>query len=338
MNKLLIPMWIVIVGGGLFILQHNFKPQTPSADSANNQVTKPEILIPEVSDAENLKLGDDYLSLNYPSKAAKFYEAALNKEPGSIILLERLTTAYLRSNQIPKAASLIQTALKKAPDSIELNILAAKIQIASGEIETAKNTILALNQEDAKVQYQKAITLILYKQFNQAQEILKKLDDSDPKTKNLLDAFESHSYYKDAEPDFLKLLLAKALVDNQEFHSAIPLLFDIINNQSNYRDAWITLGYTYLNIEKFPDAVNALKKAQDLDPEKAETLFFLGLAYFANGETDEAKITLQQALKAGFEPKTLIQQKLKDLDNNQDNQKLSRQEQKAFYQTNLSSP
>ncbi len=338
MNKYLVLMWILIIGGGLFILQNNFKPQTPTGDTATNKTEKPEITIPEVSDADNLKLGDQYLALNYPAKAAKFYEAALAKEPESEILITKLTSAYLRSDQLPEAAALLQQSLKSNPDSTQLSLLTIRTQIAAGKIEEAKNTIITLNEKDPEVSYHKAIILILYKQFSQAEEALKKLDATNPNIKNLLSAFESHSYYRESEPEFLQLLLAKALVDNQEFHAAIPLLFDILNNKSNYRDAWITLGYTYLNISKFRESVDALSKARDLDPEKSETLFFLGLAYFANNQIDEAKITLQKAQKAGFEPKEMIDQKLQDLENNQDTQKLSREEQNTFYQNNLTTP
>jgi tetratricopeptide (TPR) repeat protein len=50
-----------------------------------------------------------------------------------------------------------------------------------------------------------------------------------------------------------------------------------------------------------------------LDEEKPQTLFFLGLAYFANNEIDKAIFYMEQADKYGFEPQEQIKLKLGDL-------------------------
>ena len=93
----------------------------------------------------------------------------------------------------------------------------------------------------------------------------------------------------------------------------IPLLYDILNIKNNYRDAWIVLGYAYLNINKPDDAIDALTQAKDLTPEKPETLFYLGLAYFNKNDLDKAIYYIEKADKQGYEPKDQINLKLGDL-------------------------
>ena len=73
------------------------------------------------------------------------------------------------------------------------------------------------------------------------------------------------------------------------------------------------LGYSYLQTGKTPDALDALKQAQTLDPEKPETLFFLGLTYAVEEDYDQAITYLEDAAVAGFQPEDLINQKLADL-------------------------
>lgn len=299
MNKYLILMWIVIVGGALFVLQHYVKAPTAAVDNADEKDQKP--IIEEITESTDL---------------------------------EKLTLDYLEKNQPQQAAEVLAQAIEEEPNSETIGLLTVRVQLANLQIEQAKETILKLDESKPEIAYYKGIILILYKQFDQAKPLLSKVETD--QAKNLLSAFESYSYYKESEPEFLQLLLAKALVDNGEYYSAIPLLFDILNKKSNYRDAWITLGYAYLNIGNIKESIDALKKAQDLDAEKAETLFFLGLAYAADRQTEQAITTLKAASKAGFEPKELIDSKLKNL--NAEDQKVSRQAQRIFYETNIQSP
>jgi len=73
------------------------------------------------------------------------------------------------------------------------------------------------------------------------------------------------------------------------------------------------LGYAYLNTDKVLDAIDAFTQAKALDENKPETLFFLGLAYFANDEIEKAVFYIEQADNNGYEPKDQIDLKLGDL-------------------------
>ena len=73
------------------------------------------------------------------------------------------------------------------------------------------------------------------------------------------------------------------------------------------------MGYSYLKLKQYKDASDALTEAKNLDPEKPETLFFLGLAYAGSDKIDEAIEVLDLALKNGFEPKIYVEQKLAEL-------------------------
>jgi tetratricopeptide (TPR) repeat protein len=91
------------------------------------------------------------------------------------------------------------------------------------------------------------------------------------------------------------------------------LLWDILKEKRDYRDAWIILGYSYLKLEAFNEAIDALEEAKRQDPEKPETLFYLGLAYAGNGQLSEAIDILELALSNGYEPSIHVEQKLAEL-------------------------
>ena len=112
---------------------------------------------------------------------------------------------------------------------------------------------------------------------------------------------------------WLEAILAKAFIDVEEFAASIPLLFEVIELQNNYRDAWIMLGYSYLQTGKTADALDALKQAKTLDPEKPETLFFLGITYAVQEDYEQAIEYIENSVTAGFQPEDIANQKLADL-------------------------
>ena len=177
-----------------------------------------------------------------------------------------------------------------------------------------------MDEFDYQVKYYKAIVLILYKSFDESKALFGEIVANKSLTQKLisnaqkfLDKFETFSYFKESNPLYLETLLAKAMTETGEYGSAIPILFDVITQKNNYRDAWLILGYAYLNTGSYPDAIDSLNKAETLDPQKSETLFYLGLAYFADNNIEKAIYYLDKSDKKGFQLKDQINLKLGEL-------------------------
>lgn len=333
MKKLLTILWIIILGGTAFIVINKFKPKA-ELPQKTEEVTEVEETIDnsdstkiprtQVSKTINdyLKLADEYLENGYADKAIDNYIQALELDPDSVNTLVLLGEAYLKNNQPDKAKEVFTSASNLNKGSTDIKIYIARSELAAREIEKAKTIIWSLDENNIRVKYYKAIILILYKKPDEAKKLFEEITKSesvksDPKieenTKKFLDAYTTFSYYKESDQVFLELLLAKALIDVQEYQTAIPLLFSILNTKNNYRDAWIVLGYSYLSINKPNDAIDALMQAKDLTSDKPETLFFLGLAYFAKNDIDKAIYYIDKADKYGYEPKDQVNLKLGDL-------------------------
>lgn len=306
MKKLVILLWILILVGFGFIGYHYFKK-----DPVTDKTTTPETVI----DSQNTAPVSTQENIPLPS-AEKLAETSLPD-------LLKLTDAYLANQELEKAKTTLAAAAEIADDQNIIALYQARLNLAARDIEGAKALIWALPEEAQnmpEVKYYRAVILVLYKEFPDAQSTFKTLVE-DPNTSQLLKdrsqkflaAFETFSYYTEADNAFLELLLSKALADVGEYNSAIPLLFEIIQTQNNYRDAWVVLGYCYLNTRQYQDAIDALTQAKDLDPEKPETLFFLGLSYFAKGNTEQALAYLEKADERGFSDEETLNTKLGDL-------------------------
>lgn len=328
MKKILTILWVIIIAGTIFISINFFKPDTEKEDIIDTEIlTETEILPSDLNEEQSqtfnnyLTSGDSYFTKEDYGKAVENYKKASALNPQSSQALLKLGTAQLKNNQPLDAKTTLISANQINPDSQEIKLLLAKAYLNSRNVEEAKNIVWALEQNNLEIKYYKAIILVLYKQFDEAKNIFQEITNSESlvdtefkeKSNKFLAAYANFSYFKEAEQVFLELSLAKTLTEVAEYEAAIPLLFEILNEKNNYRDAWIVLGFAYLNTNKISDAISALSQAKDLTPEKPETLFLLGLSHFANDEIDKAIYYIEAADKAGYEPKDQINLKLGDL-------------------------
>lgn len=324
-------MWIVIITGLAFIALNYLNPQekTPVVDGDIKEIfveqtdaIDPDKTLP-ASFKENIALGDQHIANNNPAQAIINYKKAYSIEKKSLEAITKLAKAYIANHEAKNALTILATGEALTDDPLEIKLLMAKANLDAREIETAKNIVWSLDENKLQVKYYRGVILILYKEFEQSNALFQNtiaLEATTPeeviakeKAQVFINAFKTFSYYKESESVFLSLLLAKALTDTGEYEASIPILFEIINEKNNYRDAWIVLGYAYLNTGGIADAIDALTQAYDLDEQKPETLFFLGLAHFANNNINDAVFYLERARDNGFEPKEQLDLKLGDL-------------------------
>ena len=317
MKKVLSILWVIIIVGTIFIAINLSKPE-PRPEDISKTSTKTAVKEIPANNDENTNMdyqeliakGDSDLEDGYTEKAIQSYKQAIKINPNSAEPLQKLGKSYLKNNQAAQAKTVFEQAIKLTPD-IPSKLLLARAYFGLREINEAQTLINSLDQENPQVKYYRAIIAVLAKNFEQAESLFKELQDDN--SKKFLNAFDTFSSYKEADPLFLQTLLAKSLTEAGEYDAAIPYLFDIINTKADYRDAWIILGYAYLNTNQTNDAIDALLKAKALNPDEAQTLFYLGLAYFANNNVDTAIKYLEAAEKAGYQPAEQLKLKLGDL-------------------------
>lgn len=327
MKKILIILWTIIIVGFIFIGYSVLSPKTadtPDSSSRISRKTNP-IDISTISIEKNygeyIELGDKYFKEENYALALKNYKSASQLSENFNILM-KLGESYLRDNQYEKAKETFSKAQKTEPDSVPAKLGEIKSLLGQKNIESAKTILWTLDPSTPEVKYYRGVTLLLYKSFDEARKTFEELiAQTEPaisqviidNSQKFIDKYRLFDTFKESDHLFLQTLLAKALTEVNENPAAIPLLYDVLNQQNNYRDAWIVLGYAYLKTGQSADAIDALLRAKDLDPDKSETLFYLGLAYFSNNEEDKAIQYLKAAEEKGYPEKDLITLKLAEL-------------------------
>ena len=310
--------------------------KTPLQEATEHDVNKVKTTSKVIQEGDLAYVNGDY------EQAITLYKQALTTNPNSIECLYKIGASYLADNK-PEEARRYLLQLEDMQKNLQVEILIGRTYLNDRKIEDAKayfdkidaatadttassDTTLAPTSGSAntneEVRYYKALIKILYKKHDEAKADLKSLSETQglfdekikTKVKIFLDAYKTFDVYSDeVKSQHLETVLAKAFIDTGEFAVSIPLLYDVIKMQNNYRDAWIMLGYSYMQINKTADAIDAFLQAKTLDPEKPQTLFFLGIAYAIQEKFDDAIFYLEKSFKAGFEPKSIINQKLADI-------------------------
>ena len=274
---------------------------------------------------------DEYINLANKFKdeekyktAIEYYQKALGVKENDNYTLTQLAETYFQNNQYDNALETYKKTKEIKPSTtVDINIV--KCLLALNKIKEAKKLLWETDVSDLNVEYYQAIIFIIYNKLDDAENVFKTIintsDDSNvknlaqlkEKARKFINAYETFSYYIDEDNIHLKTLLAKAMSENEEYRPSIYILKQVIKEKADYRDAWVIMGFNYLNLEEIKESIDALTKAKKLDEHKPETLFYLGLAYFANNDIDKAIANIELADKNGYKQKDQIKLKLGDL-------------------------
>jgi len=262
---------------------------------------------------------------NFPTLAISEYQNAYNADTTSLTPLFRIGQIYLNTNDYIKAQNTFQQILGIDKTNTEAQIQLGKSLIGERNLNDQTNITQAKTIFDAitvptqESKYYQGILAAFFADYDNSQKLLQDSanlntsPDITNKANNFLAAFKEYKANVDSGNLHLKTLLGRSFAQTEEYNLAIPILYQVIQNKKDYRDAWVLLGYSYMKIEKNQDAVDALEEAKTLDPTKPETLFFLGLAYYSLNDYQKAVDNLELAKTNGFQPSIQVDQKLAEV-------------------------
>lgn len=332
LNILITVVGIIFLGSALYVFEvFPFNPGGPFIPKqsgvprgSSTQQELPDFLTEEgvtrtKTYDEHMNRGNLLEQNGYHALAIAEFEAASDMAPTKAEPLIAIGTIHLESGDTIKAKLSLQEALKKDPNNLDATIKLGKVYIQDRNIDQAKATFDNIRLHNQTSKYYQGIVAAYTGDHGNAKNMLRESMSigGDPTitayAQNVLHAYDEFDANQGGANIHLLTLLARSFNQNQEFEMAIPLLFDVIREKKDYRDAWILLGYAYLNTQAYQDAAEALEEARKLDPQKPQTLFFLGLSYFGLNDLKQAAANLELAKSNGYEPQVQVDQKLAEV-------------------------
>jgi tetratricopeptide (TPR) repeat protein len=192
------------------------------------------------------------------------YKKALEMDPGSAVIQERLAEIHAKSGHMHEATEEAQAALKIEPDNVDAHRLLARIYVrALGEISTGEVPQANITQA-----------------IEQFQAILKVQPDDTYSELWLARLYRFENHHSDAEKILRQVLqqesdnsaaleqLSQLLVDEGKSQEAIDLLTQA-SQDSPSPDIYDLLGSAYAQAKDYPKAEAAYRKAVALEPDDA---------------------------------------------------------------------
>ncbi|MBU1992541.1 MAG: tetratricopeptide repeat protein [Patescibacteria group bacterium] len=267
----------------------------------------------------NLKKGDDYLEKGMKSLAVNEYVESIKNNSDNPEAFTKIGKIHFEDLEPAKARENFIKAIQLDPNYIEARIYLGKSYIAENNFDKARQIFGNITTQNQLAKYYKGLLASFYGEHENAKNLFAEAisigtsDKISEKAQVILKAYQEFARNQGGQDMHLKALLSRAYNQVEEYNMALPILFEILKEQKDYRDAWVILGYSYLNLEKIDDAIYAFETAKKLDPQKPETLYFLGLTHFAKGDLEQAISSIEQALDNGFEPAVQANQKLAEI-------------------------
>jgi tetratricopeptide (TPR) repeat protein len=267
---------------------------------------------------ERVAKGDTLFEGGYFPLAAVEYEAANTLDPSRSEGFSRLGQARFYQEKYLEALEAFTKTLELNPEQPRIQLLLGETYLALEQFKNAQTHFNKLTLDNSEISYYRGVLAAYFGDNDAAKshfnQVLEKNDDTtrSEQANHYLAAFQDYELAEDPHPSYLKTLIGQSLAETDQPLLAIHVLYDVLRDEPDYRDAWIILGYSYLARHDYKEAQEALFKAIELDPTKEESRYFLGLSYFGLDDYSSAVTQLELAIESGFEPKIQAYQKLGD--------------------------
>ncbi len=233
---------------------------------------------------------------------------------GGVPALRKLAQAQLQRRNIEGAKQTIERLKSAGVRQEDLLLLEVIVALRTGELEQAK-TWLGEAPESPQKHYGLALVAIIQTEHETAKaELQTVIAGWDPTlrayARTLEEAYEEFGLFPDSRPIHLTTLLARALAQTQECELALPLLSQVLQEEPEYRDAWMVQGYCELTTERPQQAFASFMNAYEIDPEKPEIQYFLGRAALELKDWKQSAQFFSYALENGFTPEKEVRRYL----------------------------
>lgn len=273
-----------------------------------------------------LRQGDLLAEQGRWSEALKLYTQVAAEE-GGLLAIRKVAQAQLQLAQYDDAQQTIALLQKEGAKPADITLLQSIVLLRTGQLTEAR-TQLSSAEESPQKHYGLMLLAIAEGDHASAQQEAELVQDgSEPVLRNnagvVQNAYEEYALFPESTDSHRITLLARALAQIQECALAEPLVTQVVGQTPNYRDAWIVKGFCELQLEQFTAAIGSYQTAYNLDPQKVETQYFLGLSYLYSEQYQNAITFFEYALTNGFTPKSELHRLITEAANELGNSELA---------------
>lgn len=240
-------------------------------------------------------------------QAQEYLSQAIELQPENLELRVALAGSFIKSRDLDQAEQTIQEAEEIDAQAPGLLLVKAELALARQQVAEAEKLVervLDQDEQNQRAQFLQAV-FIMHDEPEAARQIFEELvQTSRSPTKiakieeliDLADQIES----KIGNPAFEFVLVGASLFEHGDFDLALTEVLAAIEQDSDYRDAWIYRAEAELATDQFDAAQISLAKAVELDPTHGYTRFIEGSLAVEGEDFTQAVEKFQLAIQQGF--------------------------------------
>ncbi len=234
------------------------------------------------------EMATNYGRSEYATRAVEEYKLALNADPTSQFLNNGLAELYFKTGKIKDAIVAAQDLLKKDPNNLDAHKLLGRIYLRSlgdGQAGGPSGQVLAL----AIAEYTKIVAI----EPNSIEDrlLLGQLYSVNHESAKAEEQFKAAQQI-DPGSEEVVLNLARLYSEQGDTHRAIEVLSAIPEDDQTPRTEF-ALGGAYEQLKDTKKAIEAYRRAADLDPSNVDAERSLAQALLNNNDLAEALTTYQ---------------------------------------------
>lgn len=235
-----------------------------------------------------------YGRTEYANKAIDEYRAAIQADPSSDFLNAGLADLYWRTGRIRDAVLEAQDMLKRDPNNVDAHRLLGRIYLRSlgdansGDPQSKEMQRLAIQQYEEIVKLDPTSEedhLLLGRLYSYANDLVKA--EKEFKTAVQLQP----------ESEEAVTMLAYLYTQEGDTNRAQQVLNNIPDDDRSAK-LYATLGYTYEEQKDYKKAIDAYRKAVELDKENLDSVRGLAQNLLSDGQLDAALVQYQAIVEA----------------------------------------
>ncbi len=229
--------------------------------------------------------------------AVEEYKTALNADPNSPELNDELADLYFRTGQVRDAESTARGLLKSSPNDIDAHRLLGRIylrQLSEAQNAVSSSSPTGNTLDQAIAEFEKIISLD--SRSVEDRMVLGQLYTVKHQNEKAEAQFKAA---RDIDPDSEEVVLnlSRLYAENGDLaHSAKVIESVAVAERTPKME--FALGAVYDQLKRPKDAIDAYKRAADLDPDDAHTLEALAQALLNDNQLDAALKEFQQIAQA----------------------------------------
>jgi Tfp pilus assembly protein PilF len=284
-----IALAILIIAVSAWVVWKSFTEQVdgeiPKTEVSETEGSEAIVATPENQDLKTmLETGKKFLEAGELEKAKSEFIIAAKLEPSAIGPLILLAEAQIHLKEFEKARENLKVAEKLDAINPDIFILRGVIHLRE---ESWVEAEVEFGKAGANGKFWQGVMRAFFDKGEEAQKLLG--EAADTRSAEILKAFTEYESFPDSPKTHLDTLLARSFVAIEEYELALAKLGPVLEDDADYRDAWLLTGYAQFARKNFEIAKQSWETAFALDSGKPETQYLLALVSFELKDFAEAE-------------------------------------------------